>query len=111
MATLIYSTRAFADLDRFIRFAGEQGLDSLKAVTVISGAIEILEHHPLIGRPVEHELRELIISHGKTGFVALYDYHPDDDLVVILAVRHQREAGYQTAPSPPPPRAPRRRRR
>jgi plasmid stabilization system protein ParE len=37
------------------------------------------------------EFREWIIGFGDTGYVALYRY--DGDTVIILAVRHQREAG------------------
>ena len=39
-------------------------------------------------------MRELVISYGRSGFVALYDYLAPIDTVVILAVRHQRESGY-----------------
>lgn len=60
----------------------------------IAEAVEVLERHPLIGHPAEDSLRELVISRGKTGYVALYHYDPDEDLVVILAIRAQREAGY-----------------
>ena len=45
--------------------------------------------------PATSPLRELIISHGKTGYIALYEYSSGERLVRILAVRHQREAGYQ----------------
>jgi plasmid stabilization system protein ParE len=65
------------------------------AIDVITDAIEILERHPRIGRPVEQGMRELVISRGRTGYVALYDYDLAEDLVVILAIRHQREAGYR----------------
>jgi len=61
----------------------------------IASAVEILEHHPLIGRLVERGMRELVISRRKTGYIALYDDDADDDLVVVLAIRHQREAGYR----------------
>lgn len=60
----------------------------------ISEAVDVLERHPEIGRLAEQGLRELVISRGKTGYIALYDYHANDDLVVILAIRAQREAGY-----------------
>jgi plasmid stabilization system protein ParE len=53
-----------------------------------------LEQHPEIGRLVQHNFRELIISRGKTGYVALYEYDKDSDVVLVLAIRHQREAGY-----------------
>ncbi|MBB5274336.1 hypothetical protein HNR26_000374 [Rhizobium rosettiformans] len=39
-------------------------------------------------------MRELVIPFGETGYVALYRYDEEADLVYILAFRHQREAGY-----------------
>ena len=36
---------------------------------------------------------ELVISRGGTGYLALYEYAALADRVVILALRHQREAG------------------
>ena len=96
MATLIYSPRAYADLDRLVRFVAEGGPDAMLAVVdVIADAVSVLARHPLIGRLAEHSMRELVISRGKTGYIALYDYDPDDDQVVILALRAQREAGYR----------------
>jgi len=47
----------------------------------------------LIGRPVEYGLREFVISRGKSGYVALYDFREREDAVLILAIRHQRELG------------------
>lgn len=38
-------------------------------------------------------LRELVISFGAAGYVALFEIEPDD-IVTILAVRHQRESDY-----------------
>jgi plasmid stabilization system protein ParE len=60
----------------------------------IAEAIDVLANHPLIGRPAEKGLRELVISRGHSGYVALYSYEPLEDAVLILAFRHQREAGY-----------------
>ena len=57
-------------------------------------ALEVLERHPLIGRPGPSGLRESVISHGKTGYIAAYRYHATDDQGLVLAVRHQREAGF-----------------
>jgi plasmid stabilization system protein ParE len=39
-------------------------------------------------------LRELVISRGRTGYVALYSLEEGQDAVLILTIRHQREAGY-----------------
>jgi hypothetical protein len=43
---------------------------------------------------VEGGRNELPISRGKTGYVALYRYNELLDTVFVLAIRHQREAGY-----------------
>ena len=40
------------------------------------------------------ELRELVISFGDSGYVALYRYEPTAEAVHVLAFRHQKEAGY-----------------
>lgn len=61
---------------------------------LIVEAVALLRRHPLIGRPVEHESRELLISRGRTGCVALYSFEEAQDAVLIHAVRRQREAGY-----------------
>jgi len=96
LATLIYAKRAYADLDRLVQSVAGGGPEAMEAVVdVIADAVEILARHPLIGRIAEQSLRELVISRGKTGYIALYDYDPDDDCVVILALRAQREAGYR----------------
>ena len=40
-------------------------------IDLIEEAVHILRRHPQIGRPVEDDLRELVISRGTTGYVAL----------------------------------------
>lgn len=95
MVKLSYSGRALADLERLSDFLIETD-PSVAAETLglIEEAVELLIRHPLIGRPVEYALRELVISRGRTGYVALYSFEEDQDAVLILAIRHQREAGY-----------------
>ena len=57
---------------------------------------DLLAKQPGVGRPLEDEpdLRELIISFGDSGYVALYHHERQTDTVLILAFRHQKEAGY-----------------
>ena len=95
MARLIYSARALADLERLTDFLIENDpAEAVRTVELIEEAVSLLERHPLIGRPLEHELRELVISRGRTGYVAIYSFEELHDSILILAVRHQREAGY-----------------
>lgn len=95
MATLSYSERALADLERLTDFLAETApLAAAETVDLIAEAVSLLIRHPLIGRPVESGLRELVVSRGRTGYVALYSVEDDQDAVLVLAIRHQREAGY-----------------
>lgn len=95
MARLIYSSQALADLERLVDFLlDNEPIAALDTTALIFEAVQVLENHPLLGRPAEHDLRELIISRGRTGYVALYDYEEQHDTVLILAIRHQREVGY-----------------
>ncbi|MDP1647250.1 MAG: type II toxin-antitoxin system RelE/ParE family toxin [Rubrivivax sp.] len=61
----------------------------------IREGVLVIAQQPGIGRPVEDmepEYREWLINFGDSGYLALY--RVDGSTAVILAVRHQREAGY-----------------
>ena len=93
MPTVYFSQRALSDLERVFDFlAREAPAIATEAANEIVDASRILQRHPLIGRPVGN-LCELVISKGRTGYVALYRYLPEQDRVDILAIRHQRESG------------------
>ena len=95
MARLTYARQALDDLERLTDFLVESDPKAaLETFGLIEEAIDVLRRHPLIGRPAESGLRELVISRGQTGYVALYSYEPDEDAVLVLVIHHQREAGY-----------------
>jgi len=86
---------AEADLDRLYEFlAAEDPVAADAVADLILEGISVLERHPLIGRPAGEALRELVISRGRSGYVALYEYFEAEDLVMVVALKHQREAGY-----------------
>lgn len=95
MAKISYSGQALANLEHISDFLSENGQDALEALDLIDEAIAILERHPFIGRPAEAGMRELVISQGKTGYVALYTHEQAHDAILVLAIRHQREAGFR----------------
>ncbi len=96
MARVIYAAEALADLERLADFLLGQAPGSAPAAMArVSSAIEILADHPLIGRRVEGELRELVILRGASGYIALYRFDPVRDIVRLLRIRHQREVGYR----------------
>ena len=95
MAEVIISRNADADLERLATFLrNEEPSAALAISTLVHGALRVLRTYPSIGRPVDDVLRELVISRGDTGYLALYKYDVRADQVVVLALRHQREAGY-----------------
>jgi plasmid stabilization system protein ParE len=64
------------------------------ATVAIRTAVETLATHPLIGRRIERDLRELVISYGESGYIAVYRFLVTSDEVRVLAIRHQREIGF-----------------
>lgn len=96
MPRLIWTPAALADIQRLHRFLAPKDADAARrAVKAIRTGVKVLAYQPQIGRPVdgmETEFREWLIDFGNSGYVALY--HFDGEQVVMLAVRHQKEAGY-----------------
>lgn len=95
MAEVVYSARSLQDIERAFQFLRDANVAAaLDAVYAIQSAVDNLRAHPLIGRRIEGELRELVISYGRTGYVALYRFVVARDEVRILTLRHQKEIGF-----------------
>ena len=95
MATVVYSARALPHLERAFEFQASENPDAaIPAAGAIGSAVEALAMHPLLGRRVHGDIRELVISYGQTGYIALYRFVVPQDEVRVLAIRHQREIGF-----------------
>lgn len=93
---IAFDDGALDDLERIFAFNLQFDADwAISQIEMIRRAVLILDEHPRIGRPVKGEIRELVVSVRQTGYVALYQYEELDDLIRVLAIRHQREAGYR----------------
>lgn len=96
MPRLIWSPPALADVQRLFNFLASKDEDAARrAIKIIRAGVKILAHQPQAGRPVEDmdpAFREWLIDFGSSGYIALY--HFDGETATILAVRHQKEAGY-----------------
>ncbi len=92
-----YTRAARDDLLRMYDFLLQHDIDAARqALTAIENAVGLLEQFPFTCRKASPDnpfLRELVISFGSSGYVALYEIEADD-MVTILAVRHQREDDY-----------------
>jgi toxin ParE1/3/4 len=95
VATIRYAEEVLDDYDRILdhllRHEVENGPERIAG---IRAAIAVLASNPLIGRRLTSGLRELVIGRRSRGYLALYRYSDALDLVTIIAIRAQKEAGY-----------------
>jgi plasmid stabilization system protein ParE len=95
---------AEADLQRLFDFvlerelareSGDLGL-AAQALDAITAGLTTLSRFPFTCRKAGESpfLRELLMPFGHTGYVALFEI-VSDTLVLVAAVRHQREDDYR----------------
>ncbi len=97
MPQIIITEDAAHRLERCRLFlAGKNPQAAIRAGQTIEHHFRLLETEPDIGRPLDDtpELRELIITFGSSGYIALYLHEIKSDTVYVLAFRYQKEAGY-----------------
>ena len=96
MPRLIWTPPALADVQRLYRFLAPKDEAAVRrTVKAIRAGVRVLAHQPEVGRPAENmdlAFREWPIEFGSSGYIALYRF--DGEIAAILAVRHQKEAGY-----------------
>ena len=95
MAQVIYSPQAIEQLERLVEFLREEDPSAAASAkqAIVSG-IDVLGEHPLVGRHVAGDIREILISFGRTGYAALYRFIPAQSIVRVLGFRHQQELHY-----------------
>ncbi len=93
-----FTKTAREDLKRLYSFLVKQDIHAANhALDAINKAMVLLETFPFTCRKAKADspfLRELIITFGANGYVALFDIE-ENNIVTILAVRHQREDDYR----------------
>ena len=95
---VVWSPKAVEDIRRLYSFLAEKNSEAAKAAAaLLLKQAELLEMFPNAGRPAEDldpEHREIVIPFGVAGYVLLYHFDAEGIAVTILAVKHQKEAGY-----------------
>lgn len=101
--TVQFSAAADEDLERLFDFILQRELESAtgdldipeRALKAIKEGIGLLQSSPFACRKIGGSpfIRELVITFGRSGYVALYEI-VDDSTVIIGAIRHQREDDY-----------------
>lgn len=94
MARLVLAPQATQDLKRLTEFLLDTDPHAAnETVSVLIDGLQIPKRHMLVGRTVEQGYRELVISRGRTGYVALYACDTTRNVALIFAIRRQRESG------------------
>ena len=92
-----FTLEAKADIERLYSFLAERDFWAAeRALGTIDSAWSILEQFPFSCRKADDTnpfLRELIISFGNSGYLALFEIE-DNRTVTVLAIRHQLEDDY-----------------
>lgn len=92
-----YTRSAREDMHRLYAFLLERDLQAAaRAREAIVKSIEFLQEFPFTCRkavPGNPFLREMVISFGAAGYVALFEIE-NNETITILAIRHQREEDY-----------------
>lgn len=95
MTRIELAPEVLLDFDRFLEHLAKFDEDVPGRIAEIVEAIQILKHSPEIGRKVKAGKRELVIGHASHGYVALYRFVQEIDVIFVLALRARREAGYK----------------
>lgn len=97
MPQLRYSANALDNLRELVEFLRPKSPEAkLRAVARIRQALALLQHQPEIGAPIEGApfQRNLPVGFGSTGYVVRYHYQSGAAAVIVLAIRHQKQAGF-----------------
>ena len=96
MPRLTWAPSAQRDLARLRAFLAAKNPDAARrAIVAILAGVDVIAEHPEVGRSVAGmglKFREWVVGFGDGAYIAFY--RRDDGDVVILAVRHGREASY-----------------
>ena len=93
MATVVLAGAACRGIEQFVAAAGPER--QAPRIAALRSALALLASHPLAGSVVERGLRQLVISHGSSGALALYRFAVADDEVRVLARAGPRDLDYR----------------
>lgn len=95
MVEIVFSDGAIQDIYRLTDFLLETYPEvAMDTGEIIVDGLQVLATHPLVGVRNEDGLRKLVISRGRSGYIAIYDYDQLKERVLVMAIKHQRESGF-----------------
>lgn len=96
MPQIVFTVQASQDLVRFKALLNEVApTKTAEAIRTILAKIKQLDINPQLGSTVTcdaiPDLRKLVIPYKKNGYVALYKYDINHELIIIETIRHMLE--------------------
>lgn len=92
MAEIVFSDTAIQDIYRLTYFLFETYPEvAMDTGEIIVDGLTVLATHPLVGIKNDEGLRKLVISRGRSGYIAIYDYDQLKERVLVVTIKHQRE--------------------
>lgn len=95
MAEIVFSDTAIQDIYRLTYFLLETYPEAaMDTGEIIVDGLTVLATHSLVGVKNDEGLRMLVISRGRSGYIAIYDYDQLKERVLVVTIKHQREDGF-----------------
>ena len=94
MPQIIYTEAFISDFERLYLFLNKENPRAAqKLAAVLEERLEILATIPK-AFAFFGEFRVYMLEFGSAGYAILYDYSVETDQIIMLRIKHQKEAGF-----------------
>jgi|GEM_PF-6474078 len=94
MSQIIYTAEFIGDFELLYTFLHEKNVVAAqKLAMLLENKLELLATIPK-AFPFFGEYRLYLLEFGSSGYAILYDFDEDADLLILLRMKHQKEAGF-----------------
>jgi toxin ParE1/3/4 len=93
MARVVLMPTATSNLDEIFEYCTRfNAAGSAGKIKELTSKLRILEHAPLLGRPLTLGLRELLIGHRRHTYIVRYRYEPAQNIVYVTSIRSSSQS-------------------
>ena len=94
MSQIIYTDEFISDFERLYTFLAESNpVAAQKLAALLEEKLDLLVTIPK-AFAFFGEFRLYLLRFGSSGYAILYDYDEDLDVIIVLRIKHQKEAGF-----------------
>ena len=94
MSQIIYTDEFISDFERLYQFLSDANpVAAQKLAKLLIEKLELLSDIPK-AFAFFGEFRLYLLQFGTSGYPILYDYNEESNIIVLLRMKHQKEAGF-----------------